>query len=193
MNALFQTDSLVIKRKGLSTDKLRVFSASGDFLMYAEQKVKWTPPFTATIRVYADDGKLQEILTASDAGGREYDNFLEVTDTATGQSVGGIGLDMNFIKEGFKIMDSTGALLAEIKEKSTGRSLARQLSSGFIAQKLGVFMGDEMVAEMNQKHALIGNHLHVNLTPGASGKLDPRLVVAAAIFVASHQAKEDME
>jgi len=193
MNPLFQPDAFVIKRKGLSTDKLRVFSGNGDFLMYAEQKVKWTAPFTATVRIFADDQKQQEILRASDAGGREYENFLEVTDPVSGESVGGLGLDMGFIKDGWKIMDPAGQVLATVGEKSAGRSLARQLSGGAIAQKLDVKMGGETIATLRQKHALIGNHLHAEFAPQASARLDHRLLVAAAVFVAAYQAKEDLD
>ena len=193
MNPLFQPDTFVIKRKKLSTDKLRVFSDSGAFLMYAEQKIKWTPPFTATIRFYADELKAQEILRATDAGGREYSNFLEVTDPVSGESVGGIGVNMGFIKDGWKIMDTAGQVLAEIREKGFGRSMMRVFSSGAIAQKLVVRMGDQVVGTMRQKHSFIGNRLLVNIAPEASTRLDHRLVVAAAVFVAAYQAKIDMD
>jgi hypothetical protein len=193
MNPLFQPDTFVIKRKKLSTDKLRVFSDSGDFLMYAEQKIKWKPPWTATIRFYADELKAQEILRATDAGGREYTNFLEVTDPVSGESVGGLGVNMGFIKDGWKIMDPAGQVLAEIREKSFGRSMMRLLSRGAIAQKLVVLMGDQAVGTMRQKHSFIGNRLLVNIMPEASGKLDHRLVVAAAVLVAAYQAKEDLD
>jgi hypothetical protein len=193
MNALFQPDTFVIKRKKLSTDKMRVFSENGEFLMYAEQKIKWTPPFTATIRFYADELKQQEILVATDAGGREYANFLEVTDPISGESVGGIGVDWGLIKDGWKIMDSDGQLLAAVKEKSFGRSVMRQLSLGAIAQKLVIVAGDETLGELRQKHALLGNNLHVNLATQYSSKLDHRLLVAAAVFIAAYQAKQDMD
>jgi hypothetical protein len=193
MDLLFQPDKFVIKRKKISTDKLRVFSGEGDFLMYAEQKVKWTPPFTATIRIYADEEKQLEILTATDAGGREYENFLEVTNPVTGESVGGLGLGGGFVKDGWVIMDSKGGEIAEIREPSFARSLLRQVSNGAILQKLDVVMGEETVARLRQKRAFFGNRLHLEIVPEASGKLDHRLLVAAAVFAAAHQAKEDMD
>ena len=193
MNPLFQQDSFVIKRKKLSTDKLRVFSSNGDFLMYAENKIKWKPPFTAAVHVYADEQKLQEILVATDAGGHEYDNFLEVKDLVSGESVGGIGFDMNLVKDGWKIMDASGAVLAAIKEKSFGRSIIRLFSRGMVAQKMLITMGDHTVGTMNQKHAMVGNRLHIDLTQEGSSKLDHRLVVAAGVFIAAYQAKEDLD
>ena len=193
MNPLFEQDAFVIKRKKLSTDKLRVFSGADTFLMYAEQKIKWKPPFTATIRVWADEDKRLEILTATDAGGHEYENFLEVKDVVTGESVGGIGFDMNIIKDGYKMMDSNGELLAEIKEPGFGRSLARLVSRGMIAQKLVVLMGDQTVGTMEQKHALVGNHLRIEMNPQSAAKVDHRLVVAAGVFIAAYQAKEDLD
>jgi hypothetical protein len=176
MNLLFQPNTFVLKRKKLSTDKLRVFDGGGKFLMYAEQKISWTPPFTAAIRVFADELGQQEILVATDAGGREYANFLEVTDPIAGESVGGIGVAGGFFKDGWKIMDQKGAILAEIREKSFLRSIMRLMTRGAVAQRLIVVMGDETVATMRQKHAL-----------------DHRLVVAAAVMVAAYQAKVDMD
>jgi hypothetical protein len=193
VNPLFQFDSFVIKRKKLSTDKMRVFSSQGDFLMYAEQKITWKPPFTATIRVYADELKQQEILVATDAGGREYENFLEVTDPVSGESVGGIGLAGGWVKDGWKVMDSQGNMLAEVKDRNLGRSLVRIASRGIVHQKLAVTMGGEIVAEMRQKRALLGNHLLVDNAPGTSAKLDPRLLLAASVLVAAYLAKEDMD
>jgi hypothetical protein len=193
MNPLFQPDTFVIKRKKLSTDKLRVYADDGKFLMYAEQKVKWTPPFTATIRVFADELKQREILVATDAGGREYSNYLQVTDPASGESVGGLGVNPGFFKDGWMIMDAKGAVLAEIREKSFIRSMMRLMTRGAVAQKLVVTRGDETVATMQQKHALVGNRLRVALAPEASGKLDHRLVVAAGVLVAAYQAKEDLD
>ena len=145
------------------------------------------------IRFYADELKAQEILRATDAGGREYSNFLEVTDPVSGESVGGIGVNMGFIKDGWKIMDTAGQVLAEIREKGFGRSMMRVFSSGAIAQKLVVRMGDQVVGTMRQKHSFIGNRLLVNIAPEASTRLDHRLVVAAAVFVAAYQAKVDMD
>jgi hypothetical protein len=193
MNLLFQLNTFVIKRKKLSTDKLRVFDDSGKFLMYAEQKVKWTPPFTATIRLFADELKQQEILVATDAGGREYENFIAVTDPVSGESVGGIGVAGGFFKVGWVLMDTSGAVVAEIREPSFIRTIVRFMSRGFVAQRLTVVMGSDVVATMRQKHAMVGHSLQVNIAREASSRLDHRLVVAAAILVAAYQAKEDLD
>jgi hypothetical protein len=40
---------------------------------------------------------------------------------------------------------------------------------------------------------MVGNHLRVAIEPGASSRLDHRLVVAASILVAAYQAKEDLD
>jgi hypothetical protein len=193
MNLLFQLNTFVIKRKKLSTDKLRVFDDSGKFLMYAEQKVKWTPPFTATIRLFADEAAQQEILVATDAGGREYENYIAVTDPVSGESVGGIGAAGGFFKVGWVLIDTSGAVVAEIREPSFIRTIMRLMTRGFVAQRLTVVMGGETVATMRQKHALVGHSLKVAISREASSRLDHRLVVAASILVAAYQAKQDLD
>ncbi len=193
MDLLFQPNTFVLKRKRLSTDKLRVFDGGGKFLMYAEQKVKWTPPFTASIRVFADEQKQRELLVATDAGGRESSGYLEVTDPATGESVGGVGSNAASFKSGWKITDSAGVTLAEIQEPGFIRSMMRLMTWGAVAQKLAIMMGAETVATMRQKHSLLGNRLIVDIVPAAASRLDHRLVVAAAVMVAAYQAKEDLD
>jgi hypothetical protein len=192
MNPLFQPDTFVIKRKKLSTDKLRVFSADDKFLMYAEQKIKWTPPWTATVRVWADEQKQQELLVATDAGGREYQNYLEVKDTASGEVLGGLGMAGGFITDGWSILDSQGGTIAEVTS-GTGRSLMRLVTNGAVAQKMDVMVGGSKVATMNQKHQLIGNSLRVEIVPGASAMIDKRLLVAAGVLAAAYLAKQDMD
>ncbi len=192
MNPLFQPDVFVIRRKKLSTDKLRVLSDGGDFLMYAEQKVKWTAPWTATVRVWADEQKQQELLVATDAGGREYENFLEVKDSATGESLGGLGMSGGFFTDGWSIMDSKGAPIAEVTS-GAGRSFLRTMTNGALAQKLDVMVGDSKVATMNQKHQFIGKALRIEVVPGASAMVDKRLLVAAGVLAAAYLAKGDMD
>ena len=192
MNPLFQPDVFVIKRKKLSTDKLRVCAGNGDFLMYAEQKVKWTKPFTATVKIWADEEKQQPLLVATDAGGREYENFMEVKDTATGEVLGGLGLSGGFFTDGWTIMNTQGESIAEVTS-GTGRSIMRTLSNGAIAQKMDVMAGGIKVATMNQKHKFVGKDLRVEIVPGASAMVDKRLLVAAGVLAAAYLAKEDMD
>jgi hypothetical protein len=192
VNPLFQPDIFVIKRRKLSTDKLRVFADNGDFLMYAEQKITWKPPFTATVRIWADEEKRQELLVVTDAGGREYENFLEVKDTASGEVLGGLGLSGGFFVDGWTIMNTQGEPIAEVTS-GTGRSIMRTITNGAIAQKMDVMAGGIKVATMNQKHAFVGNHLRIEAVPGSSAIVDKRLLVAAGVLAAAYLSKEDMD
>jgi hypothetical protein len=192
VNPLFQPDVFVIRRKKLSTDKMRIHADNGDFLMYAEQKVKWKSPYTATVKLWADEEKQQQLLVATNAGGREQDNFLEVKDLTTGEVLGGLGLGGGFITDGWCIMDTQGATIAEI-ESGAGRSLMRMVTNGAIAQKMNVMAGGIKVATMNQKHRLVGKDLRIEVEPGASAMVDKRLLVAVGVLAAAYLAKEDMD
>ena len=192
MNPLFQPDIFVIKRRKLSTDKMRIFADNGDFLMYAEQKITWKPPFTATVRIWADEDKQQELLVATDAGGREYENFLEVKDSVSGDVLGGLGTGGGFFTDGWNILDSDGGTIAEITS-GTGRSLLRFATGGAIAQKLDVMAGTMKVATMNQKHAVVGKHLRIEAVAGSSAVVDKRLLVAAGVLAAAYLSKEDLD
>jgi hypothetical protein len=97
-----------------------------------------------------------------------------------------------FITDGWNILNSEGGTIAEVTS-GTGRSLLRLATNGAIAQKLDVTASGIKVATMNQKHALVGNHLRIEVVPGASAMVDKRLLVAAGVLAAAYLAKGDMD
>jgi len=194
MNLLFAATQFVIKRKGLSSDKFRIFSSDGKLLLYAEEKIQWKSPFTTSIHIFADEKKAQEILCAQDGKHEGYNNFLEVTDPATGQKIGGVGCDWaNFFEEAWAIVDAGNALVCTLRESSTKRALLHELTNGVIPQKLDFRVDEQTVGGLRQKSALIGHHLLVDFSQDSTNRLDHRLGLVAAIVVAAHQAKTDLD
>jgi hypothetical protein len=194
MNLKFTSSNFVIKRKGLSTDKFRICSPGGELLLYVEEKIKWSPPYTTTIRFFDDEKKTQELLHAQDGKHKEYSNFLDVTDPATGQKIGGVGGDWtNFFEDAWGIVDAEDRLICNLREVSTKRAILHELMDGLIPQKFNFLIGQESVAELRQKPVLIGAQLLVDFSRDTANWLDHRLGLAAAIVVAAHQAQTDAD
>ena len=194
MNRSFTSEKYVIKRKGLSTDKFRLCAPNGDLLFYVEEKIKWTAPFTTTICFYNDEKKTQELLLARDGKGQGYSNFLEVTDPATGQKVGGVGGDWtNFFEDAWAILDAGNQLVCTIRETSTRRAILSQLSDGLVPQKLDFLIGNEVVGELRQKAVLVGHQLLVDFSKDSARRVDRRLGLVAAIVIAAHQATTEAD
>jgi hypothetical protein len=194
MNSPFLSDKFVIKRKGLSSDKFCLCAPNGDLLFYVEETIKWTAPFTTTIHFFSDEKKTQEVLLARDGKSEKYSNLLEVTDSTTGQKVGGVGGDWtNFFEDALAVVDAGGQLACTLRETSTKRAVLSELTNGVVSQKLDFLIGDEVVGELRQKSVLIGHHLLVDFSKDAAKRVDRRLGLVAAIAVAAHQAQTEMD
>jgi hypothetical protein len=194
MDPLFISDKFVIKRKGFSTSKFRICSSKGDLLFYVEEKIQWTSPFKTTIRFYSDEEKTREILSAQDGKHEEYSNFLEVSDPATNQKIGGVGGDWNnFFEDAWAVVDAGNQPICTLRESSTGRALLSQLTDGLVSQKLDFQIGQEVVGELRQKAVLIGHQLLVDFSKDAVRRVDRRLGLVAAVVIAAHQATTEAD
>lgn len=79
----------MLKRRGLSIfGKYCRYNAQDDLLLYFEEKTKLIPP-SATIHLYADKNKEQEILVIKDNKHQSEVDF-DVIDVASGDKVGGL-------------------------------------------------------------------------------------------------------
>ena len=194
MNLLFTANNFVIKRKGLSADKFRVCSPKGDLSFYVEEKIKWGAPYTMTIRFFNDEKKTQELLHAQDGKNDDYINFLDVTDPATGQKIGGVGGDWkNFFEDAWAVVDADNNLVCKLRESSTKRAIFHDLTDGIIPQKLDFMIDKESIGELRQKSVLIGHQLLVDFSKDIANRMDHRLGLAAAILVAAHQARTEAD
>ena len=194
MNLLFSSPNFIIKRKGLSDSKFRVCAPNGDLLFYVEEKIKWAPPFTTSIRFFNDEKKTQEILSATDGKNEEYSSFLEVTDLTTGQKIGGVGGDWtHFFEDAWGIVDAEAKPVCKLRESSTKRAFLSELTDGLIAQKINYVIGEDIVGELRQKKVLIGAQLLVDFSKDTANRVDRRLGLVAAIVVAAHQARTETD
>jgi hypothetical protein len=192
MDAVFSRSSYSLKRLGLSlAGKYKLFdSQSGDLLLYIEEKSKWIPPSVA-LHIYSDEKKTTELLTLKDSPKDGIE--MDIIDAPTGQIIAGIGMAADdlaeFVKDAWSIYAPDGKPIAKVAETSTGRALLRELSHD-ITQKLDITIGEEAVGELRQKVKVAGYELGIDFSMDPSLRLDRRLGIATAIYVAYHQGRE---
>jgi hypothetical protein len=192
MNVVFMQTGYVLKRQGLSLGgKYQLFGLQDKQpLLYIEEKVKWIPPSTS-VHMYLDEKKKQEILTIKD---RPDGTDMDVIDVESGQKIGSICTSADdlseVIKDAWMITDTSDQPVAKLAEKSTGRSVVREMLDNELPQQLDIKYGETLVAELRQKVKMAGYELAIDFSMDVAHILDRRLGIAAAIFVALHQASE---
>lgn len=192
MHAVFSQAQFVLKRQKVPfSAKHRLYGPDrAEPWLWIEEKTKWIPP-SSTTHVYADEGKTQEVLTlkGSDLEGVDVD----VIDAESGRPIGGLCTSADdwgeFFKDAWAITDAQGKPVAKVFERSAARSMLREALDNELPQKLDITVGDTLVGELRQKAAALGYQLAIDFSMDATGLLDRRLGLAAAIFAALHQDK----
>jgi hypothetical protein len=191
---LFTANNFVVKRKGISDNKFRIFSPQGELLLYVEEKINWSGPFTVTMRFFTDEKKTQELLHAQGGVNNVYANFMEVFDSVTGEKIGGVGGDWkNFFEDAWGIVDVKNEMVSKLQEVSTRRAILHELTDGLIPQRFNFLFDKEPVGELRQKPVLFGAQLIVDFSNDTGNRLDRRLGLAAAVVVAAHQAQTEAD
>lgn len=192
MNAVFSQTGYVLKQQGLSiAGKYRLHGLQNDEpLLYIEEKVKWIPPST-TVHVYLDEKKKQEILTIKD---RPDDADRDVIDAESGLKIGIIRTSTDdlseVIKDAWLITNANDQPIAKVFEKSTSQAVLREMMGNELPQQLDIKAGETLVGELRQKVKMVKYELAIDFSMDIAHILDRRLGIAAAIFVALHQASE---
>ena len=192
MHAVFSQAEFVVKRRKIPlTSKHRVYGPEEtEPWLFFEEKTKWLPP-SSTTHVYADDTKMHEVLTLKNSNAEGID--VDIIDATSGQKIGGISTSAGTLGEVFRdawaITDAENKPIGKLFEKSAARSVVRGVLGSELPQKLEVTVGDILVGELRQKAMAIGYQLSADFSMDATGLLDRRLGLAAAIFAALHQGK----
>ncbi len=193
MHTVFSQPKYLLKRQGLAImGKYCLYGLQNDTpLLLIEEKSQWIPPEVAT-HVYLDEQKKQEILTLRQSDGKLF--HTEVIDAETKQKIGGLGMAADtvseIVKDAWHITDTDDQPIGKVFEKSVGQSLVRQMLGSDVPQQMNITVGDTLVAELRQKVKMMGYELSIDFSMDAAHLLDRRLGIAAAIYIALHQAKE---
>lgn len=190
MNPAFQHRQYLLKRQVFAlAGTFRFYDPSGQLVLFSQQKMfKWRED----IRVYADEGKTQEVLMIKARQIMDFSAAFDVVDSATGQKVGALrrkGL-ASLLRDEWEILDVSDNVIGKLFEDSMGLALVRRFLSNLVPQNYDITMGEERVADLKQAFNPFAYQLTVDFSMDLSQRLDRRVGVAAAILLAAIEGRQ---
>jgi len=191
MNPIFQYPNYLLMRQTIAlTGRFRFYNPAGNLVMFSEQKMfKWKED----IRVYADAGKTQEVLSIKARQIIDFSAAYDVVDTATNQKVGALrrrGLQ-SILRDEWEVLDANDNVIGKLFEDSMGLALLRRFLLGaWLPQNYDLTMGETRVADLKQNFNLFHYELNLDFSMDTANRLDRRLGIAAGILLAAIEGKQ---
>lgn len=190
MNPIFQFNQYLLKRQVFAlTGKFRFYDPSGQLVMFSEQKMF---KLREDIRVYADEGKTQEVLTIKARQIIDFSAAYDVLDSATGQKIGALrrkGL-ASMLRDEWEILDVNDNPVGKLFEDSMGLALLRRLLTGLVPQNYDVTIGETRVADYRQNFNPFTYHLNIDFSMDSANQLDRRIGIALGILLAVVEGRQ---
>jgi len=191
MNSIFQHPTYLLKRQAIAlAGKFRFYDPSGNLVMFSEQKMfKWRED----IRVYADENKMQEVLSIKARQIVDFSAAYDVVDTALNQKVGALrrkGL-RSILRDEWEVLDANDNVKGLLFEDSMGLALLRRFLLGsWLPQNYDISFGETRVADLRQNFNLFRYELNLDFTMDTAQQLDRRLGIAAGILLAAVEGRQ---
>ena len=191
MNPIFQFPNYLLRRQAIAlTGKFRFYDPAGRQIMFSEQKMF---RLREDIRVYADEGKTQEVLSIKARQILDFSAAYDVVDTEMNQKVGALrrrGLQ-SILRDEWEVLDDNDNVLGKLFEDSVGLALLRRFVLGsWLPQNYDITVGDQRVADLKQRFNPLRYELDVDFRMDTSQRLDHRLGLAAGILLAAVEGKQ---
>lgn len=190
MNQIFQHNQYLLKRQVFAlAGKFRVFDPGGRLLLFSEQKMF---RLREDIRVYADEGKTQEVLAIKARQIMDFSAAFDVVDSASGQKVGALrrkGLK-SILRDEWEVLDVNDAVRGQLFEDSMGLALLRRFLTNLVPQNYDLTFGETRVADYRQNFNPFTYQLNIDFSMDTAGQLDRRLGIAAGILLAAIEGRQ---
>jgi uncharacterized protein YxjI len=192
MNPVFSHKQYLLKRQALAlTGKFRYYDPAGNLVLFSEQKMF---KLREDIRVYADEAKTQEMLSIKARKIMDFSAAYDVVDANDGQKVGALrrkGLK-SILRDEWEVLDVNDNVVGMLFEDKMILALLRRLVAGtLLPQNYDMTIGGAVVADLKQRFNPFRYELDVDFSMDASGKLDPRLGLAAGILLACIEGRQE--
>ena len=194
MNSIFQYPNYLLKRQTIAlTGKFRFYDPAGRLVLFSEQKMF---KLKEDIRVYAEEGKTQEVLSIKARQIIDFSAAYDVVDTATNQKVGVLrrkGLQ-SILRDEWEVLDANDQLFGRLFEDSMGLALVRRLVLGsLLPQNYDLTVGETRVADLRQNFNPFRYELNLDFTMDTANRLDRRLGIAAGILLAAIEGRQQKD
>ena len=191
MNPIFEHRTYLLQRQVFAlTGKFRFFDPSGKLVLFSEQKMF---RLREDIRVYADEGKQQEVLMVKARQIIDFAAAYDVVDSATGEKVGALRRKgwNSIVRDEWEVLDAQDQPIGKLFEDSVGLALLRRLLLGsLLPQNYDLTIGQTRAADRKQRFNLFRYELDLDLSMDTARQLDPRLGIAAAILLAAVEGRQ---
>ena len=190
LSAFAHTQYLLKRQVFALTGRFRVYAPDGSLALFSEQKMF---RLREDIRLYADEGKVRELLWIQARQIIDFSAAYDVVDSTTGVKIGGLrrrGVRSMF-RDTWDFMDAADQPLGVLTEDSLALGLLRRFLLGsLVPQNYDVRIGETRVADLRQRFNLFRYELEVDFSFDPSNRLDRRLGLAAAILLAAIEGKQ---
>ena len=191
MHTAFQHNQYLLKRQVFAlAGKFRVYDPAENLVLFSEQKMF---RLREDIRVYSDEGKLQELLTIKARQIIDFSAAYDVVDTTTGEKVGILRRKgwRSLLRDEWEVLDANDQLRGLLFEDSVGLALLRRLLLGsLLPQNYDLTFGETRVADLRQRFNLFRYELDLDFSMDPTRTLDRRLGLAAGILLATIEGKQ---
>jgi len=192
VNPIFQFDHYLLKRQVFAlTGKFRYYDPRGDLVMFSEQKMF---KLREDIRVFADEGKSQEVLQIKARQIIDFSAAYDVIDSAYSQKVGALrrkGMK-SILRDEWEVLDTNDQVIGLLFEDSIGLAMLRRLLLGsLLPQNYDLTVHEQRVADLKQRFNLFRYELDVDFSLDPAKVLDRRLGLAAGILLAAIEGRQN--
>jgi uncharacterized protein YxjI len=192
LNSIFQYDRYLLKRQVLAlTGKFRYYDPMGNLVMFSEQKMF---KLREDIRVFTDEGKMQEVLQIKARQIIDFSAAYDVIDSAYNQKVGVLrrkGL-RSILRDEWEVLDANDQLIGMLFEDSPGLALLRRLLLGsLLPQNYDLTVHNQRVADLKQRFNPFRYELDVDFSFDPAKTLDRRVGLAAGILLAAIEGRQN--
>ncbi len=190
MNPIFQYNQYLLKRQVFAlAGKFRFYAPNGQLVMYSEQKMF---KLREDIRVYADEGKTQEVLMIKARQIMDFSAAFDVVDSASGQKVGALrrkGL-ASILRDEWEILDISDNVVGKLFEDSMALALVRRFLTGLVPQNYDITVGATRAADLKQNFNPFSYQLNLDFSMDVAHALDRRIGIAAGILLAAIEGRQ---
>jgi uncharacterized protein YxjI len=191
MYSAFMHNKYLLKRQALAlTGKFRFYDPNGRLVLFSEQKMF---KLREDIRVYADEGKGQEILTIKARQIVDFSAAYDVVDATTNEHVGTLrrkGLQ-SMLRDEWEVLNPAGQVMGTLFEDSMGLALIRRFLANLVPQNYDITFGQSRVADLKQRFNLFRYELDIDFSMDTANQLDRRLGIAAGILLAAIEGRQN--
>jgi hypothetical protein len=187
----FQQDKFWARRKFLTFfgQKFYIFDSQDHLIAFVKQaafKLK------EDIRIYADEGMTQEILSIKARTILDWGAAYDVVDSTTGQKMGALKRRgwKSLVSDEWIVMDAVDSEFGRIKEDSVLMATIRRHVLAIIPQNFNFFVGDSIAGTAKQNWNFFNPKMHVDFGSDPMRRIDRRLALASIVLLMAIEGRQ---